>query len=960
MTAPAVARGIELRRIKRETNIKKGLSERVVLTPRQQPTGRNRFKMIRGDEADIKDPIKRAGRRLLSKSAIPIQCAARRYLAKREALDRMWAIIQVQSYFRRWRCEANFQAHVHAATSIQKIARCWLARQNVKDSHAAATSIQKMVRGYLAAAHAYDAIYYICRLQALTRGYLTRLENARREEAAATLQAFYLKLLERKVEAAIIIQKTYRGHKIYKALHGMPHVIGLQTLYRGYKARKDYTAQRSSATKIQTIWRSYYATIDFQMQVADIITAQSIVRRWSALREAELLRLSANTEAVISIQSMWRLCLAKNELKRHRATRKIQSTWRGYQAYTDYVFLIVDVLVVQRKIRQWLAIQKVQGMRKEKAAVVVQTSWRRHQAQRNLVLSLANIIIVQSVARRFLSKSTVVERKNEAAKMRAIREGKDKAAIVIQKMWRGFWEYSHFIIIQYEITRVQALVRARLARQKCYHRLACVLLIQAVVRGYLGKKALTKKKISAALIASRAEELRERNSAKRIQFWWRIVLDWTKEKKAALTIERFFIFVKKEVDREIRRREMKRLAKEKKRRKEKRRSEDQLLEKAWLNTVDENLTAGSFSSEEGTTPRNKRSSSTPRSSQTPVNRIPPVKGVNPKVPVSGISNPSPRRGGGMVGRFSIDPSGYPKPPTDSVQLSASGEDFSVVSNITNPSVFHKMSKHQLLKSNNTDITEELDFLDEPFHQEERPRTTKNEKHRLTTEDYIRKYGGLNTAPNRVSKSGSSDHFFSEEGSGMKRQISNGTPTSQSRTQGGGTPRSHNESASSTTSSSKRRSSSSGGKPMSIATGPVVTNQGSFEPAPRVPSTPRSTTSNSRTGPSPKNFGISGKRLEGSSPPYLPPTPNSRHHNTYKGGNIARRGTCETESQTTMSETIYSMSSPRRHSSSYFGDGGGIHRNNQIMIMKTYPELEDGQSIQEAHEMLLLGDEYGEV
>jgi hypothetical protein len=31
-----------------------------------------------------------------------------------------------------------------------------------------------------------------------------------------------------------------------------------------------------------------------------------------------------------------------------------------------------------------------------------------------------------------------------------------------------------------------------------------------------------------------------------------------------------------------------------------------------------------------------------------------------------------------------------------------------------------------------------------------------------------------------------------------------------------------------------------------------------------------------------------------------------------------------------------------------------------MIMKTYPELEDGQSIQEAHEILLLGDDYGEV
>jgi hypothetical protein len=59
----------------------------------------------------------------------------------------------------------------------------------------------------------------------------------------------------------------------------------------------------------------------------------------------------------------------------------------------------------------------------------------------------------------------------------------------------------------------------------------------------------------------------------------------------------------------------------------------------------------------------------------------------------------------------------------------------------------------------------------------------------------------------------------------------------------------------------------------------------------------------------------------------------------------------------MSNTIYSRQSPRRHS-------GGIHSRggkNPVMIMKTYPDLEDGQSVQgEAHEVLLLGDEYGEV
>jgi hypothetical protein len=216
ITGMAVSRGIELRRIKREKDIGSGRTKRVILTPRQKPTGGNRFKMIRYSEKEIKDPIKRAGRRLLSNAAVPIQTAARRYLAKQEALDRMWAIIQLQSFIRRWRCEANFQAHIHSAILIQKTARGLLARAQVQEFQSNAVIIQKIIRGYLAALRVYDAIYYVCRLQALVRSFLVRLENARKKEAAAILQAFYTKVQERKSSAAIDIQRFYRGYKVYK------------------------------------------------------------------------------------------------------------------------------------------------------------------------------------------------------------------------------------------------------------------------------------------------------------------------------------------------------------------------------------------------------------------------------------------------------------------------------------------------------------------------------------------------------------------------------------------------------------------------------------------------------------------------------------------------------------------------------------------------------------------------
>ena len=47
-------------------------------------------------------------------------------------------------------------------------------------------------------------------------------------------------------------------------------------------------------------------------------------------------------------------------------------------------------------------------------------------------------------------------------------------------------------------------------------------------------------------------------------------------------------------------------------------------------------------------------------------------------------------------------------------------------------------------------------------------------------------------------------------------------------------------------------------------------------------------------------------------------------------------------------------SPRKHS--------GVHSRggNAVMIMKTHPDFMDDQTIEEAHEIMLLGDDYGEV
>ena len=351
----AVSRGIMLRKDKRNDDIESGRSARVILTPVKKPTGGNRFNFFPADESEIKDPIQRAGRRLLSKAAIPIQCAARRFLAKREAVDRMWALIEVQSYFRRWRCETNLQASIHSASLIQAHFRGWLARDKVKDMQYCAVQIQKVVRGYLASVHAYDAIYCVARIQALVRGHSERKAHALRKETAVFLQA----------------------------------------VYRGHMARQEANARLSSISMIQTTWRSYSERIKFQFQIVDIIIAQSVVRRWLACRRVNHIKNVKLSRFATKVQKVWRGYSARESLMQNLAACRIQAAWRGFQSYTDYIFALVDILVVQRTVRQFLAKRKVLAKRKDAAALKIQSQWRRRRAQMSMLYTLVHIIIAQ-------------------------------------------------------------------------------------------------------------------------------------------------------------------------------------------------------------------------------------------------------------------------------------------------------------------------------------------------------------------------------------------------------------------------------------------------------------------------------------------------------------------------------------------------------------------------------------
>ena len=225
-----------------------------------------------------------------------------------------------------------------------------------------------------------------------------------------------------------------------------------------------------------------------------------------------------------------------------------------------------------------------------------------------LLYDLVHIIMVQSVVRRQLARRKLW--KQEASALR------------IQTAWRGFWKYSHYIIMQYEACRIQGVFRGALARRQYHLAMGSCILIQSAFRQRQAKDAVVQTRQTYLSAYARASQMREVRACEKIQLWWSVVLECRKEKKAALVIERFFLTVRNEVEREVARYEHKRNKKGKKYRK-KRESDEEMLERVWLNTVDENhvdvfaLPTPTPKSYRPTTPDSMASSSL---SQTPSSR----------------------------------------------------------------------------------------------------------------------------------------------------------------------------------------------------------------------------------------------------------------------------------------------------------------------------------------------------
>jgi len=473
-----------------------------------------------------------------------VQTRARRLIANRKVSllrenRRNAAATTVQRIWRGHRDQEDYLNKFLSAVIIQSAARRFMSQKNMKltreeQENAAATIIQRNWRCFWDFSTFVIMLDSAIRIQSLARRHLAR------------------NLLKKQKESAVVIQTASRGYIVRKQVNRSSCIspleafaletgeqeakaaASIQKWVRGGQARfafKFFLKVRL----IQTVWRGHTQKKSYQ----EIRAARKIQTLWRGIvARREYAKLRDTNRAAVLFQNAWRRYVCYTNFTCTRAAVRIQKSWRGFVCYTDFIFTVGDIVMAQRIARGYLARRQLKELKEQNARELVAIEIQRHY--RGLVDRKKTAVLREAMYRMW-------ERHD--------------AASTIQLAWLE-WKQERTLRAQENSAAIR---------------------IQKIVRRNIAMEDLKRRKFLNMLVESEAYEMQTRKNATLIQTWWRVQLQRKKERKAAYVIQCFLVWVKAEVDREIKKEKKRR--KDKKRRKRLKETDDEMLDRIWDKTM---------------------------------------------------------------------------------------------------------------------------------------------------------------------------------------------------------------------------------------------------------------------------------------------------------------------------------------------------------------------------------------
>eukprot|EP00978_Attheya_sp_CCMP212_P017049 scaffold45268_cov51-Attheya_sp.AAC.2 len=272
----------------------------------------------------------------------------------------------------------------------------------------------------------------------------------------------------------------------------------------------------AASIPIQREIRRYLAIKEREDRSMCLIKIQCYFRRWKAEHY-----LNKWISAAVMVQSNFKGWLLRDNLEdEHYCATQIQRIARGYVVTMKVYDDMYSVIVVQSVVRRHqaaMAANKLRLVKMNHCATMIQAQWR----------GFVN----------YLDYKAYME--------------EEHAATTIQKYWRGYRENMKLLYTLVHVITIQALVRGHQERNWLEHQKKGARMIQNNIRCFLSRKRARAIRMRAMLKRAGLMGAVGQAASTVIQRWWRGFFREKLEKAAALVIERFFIMVKMEVDREL-------------------------------------------------------------------------------------------------------------------------------------------------------------------------------------------------------------------------------------------------------------------------------------------------------------------------------------------------------------------------------------------------------------------------
>jgi len=559
-----------------------------------------------------------------SVAATKIQSAWRMIIESSSFIIALYELSRLQALIRTRLKRQYFSMVIESILVLQNYARVQLARTEFHErtlTIQAATKVQSIWRMILRANSFIVIVYEVSRLQAVFRARLRQKNFSCLIESVTNLQTF-TRLLHAKRDlrekktilvAGTKIQSTWRMVTSFKSFLLTVHeVTRLQAAIRS-RLRRHYFAdlmRNTAAIKIQSTWRAVARLNSFIVTIYEVERLQAIIRsRFERQFFASLM------QCIFTLQTSMRILFARRELSERKcavvAATKIQAIRRMIKEVNSFIIISYVVSLLQATVRARMRQQHFTEYRE--SAIFIQSSIRMLQARCELDKKIVAVVKIQSIGRMIVKINSYIGSIYGVSILQALvrarlgskrfsltiastitlqlsfrklcsrrelysRKNTAGAIIKIQSWWRSSVEVTNRSSAVAKVLTLQAVIRGGLGRLKSGTRLGSLVTMQTFIRMLCARQELEERVIAAALLANTLSAILESCSSKKIQRAWKTQMQKRKERAAAMVIERFFLYVQEEVEKEIYRQERRRQRRIQE-------GEDQLLERIWLTEV---------------------------------------------------------------------------------------------------------------------------------------------------------------------------------------------------------------------------------------------------------------------------------------------------------------------------------------------------------------------------------------